>query len=392
VQLLVKTLERVPRTCVWEITTRCNLRCVHCECSAGTPRPDELSSEEALALCGQLAELGTKKVSLSGGEPLMRKDWPLIAERLKALDIETHLITNGLLLTPAVARRCVELGLDWVSISIDGLMSTHDSIRRYPRSSPATGARTTGARTTGARTTGARTTGARTTGTSPFRRAFEALALARSKGLRTSVVTHINGRNLGELGELHALLALLPIDGWQLQLGSPQGRMLQAEPGYLVTPEQLPEIARFVAAHQDQPFRVVVTDDVGYYTEQEGLLRDFDQHCYPFWVGCYAGILAMAIESDGGVKGCPSLPSTFTEGNVRARSLRQIWEDPAAFAYNRQWDSHKLRGFCRRCDYRRLCRAGCTSFALASTGSIYENRHCLHRVQTLEAAAARGGR
>jgi len=365
VQLLVRTLERVPRTCVWEITTRCNLRCVHCECSAGVARPDELSTDEALALCAQLAELGTKKVSLSGGEPLVRKDWSLIAARLKAHDIDTNLITNGLLLTPAVARQCVELGIDWVSVSIDGLMATHDSIRRYPTGSPKG---------------------------SPFRRAFEALALARSKGLRTSVVTHINGRNLGELGELHALLALLPIDGWQLQLGSPQGRMLQTEPGYLVRPEQLPAIASFVAAHQERPFRIVVTDDIGYYTEHEGLLRDFDPHCFPFWLGCYAGILAIAIESDGGVKGCPSLPSAFTEGNVRARPLRQIWEDPEAFAYNRNWNAHKLRGFCRRCDYRRLCRAGCTSFALASTGSIYENRHCLHRVQTLEADAARGGR
>jgi radical SAM protein with 4Fe4S-binding SPASM domain len=357
VLFLVKTLERVPRTCVWELTTRCNLRCIHCECNAGRHRKNELSTTEALDLCEQLADLGTEKVSLSGGEPLLRKDWPVIATRLGALGIETNLITNGILLTPDIADCCVDTGISWLSISIDGLMDTHDSIRLYPKGIHRG---------------------------STFRKAFEALALSRSKGLKTSVITHINGRNITEIEELHRLLGIIPIDGWQLQLGTPQGRMLDTEEGYLVAPEQLPGIADFIEAHQGKPFRIVVTDDIGYYTEQESFLRELDDKHFPFWVGCYAGILGIAIESDGGIKGCPSLPSTMIEGNVRERTLREIWQDPNTFPYNRKWDIRKLKGFCRQCEFRKLCRAGCTSFALASTGSIYENRHCLYRVQALQ--------
>lgn len=353
-QYLLKTLDRVPRNCVWEITNGCNLRCVHCECEAGVRHPHELTTAEALDLCDQLVELGCEKVNLSGGEPLLRADWSLLAARLKARDVEINLITNGLLLDEDVADLCVELAVDWVSVSIDGLMPTHDSIRRYPGAKP---------------------------GASPFRCAYEALALVRSKGLKASVVTHINGRNLNELEELYRLLCLIPIQGWQLQLGSPQGRMLETEEGYLVAPSLLPGIAALVGRHRHGPVEIVCTDDIGYFTEQEGNLRRFDGHHIPYWVGCYAGILGIAIESDGSVKGCPSLPSSMADGNIRERSLRDIWEDPTSFPYNRKWDARRLRGFCRRCEFRRLCRAGCTSFALASTGTIYENRHCLYRVQ-----------
>ncbi len=356
-QYLLKTIKPVPMTCVWEITNRCNLRCVHCESSSGSPAHDELTTPEALDLCRDLFKLGCKRVNLSGGEPLLRKDWRYLTAKLKGYGIEVNLITNGLLFNKVTAQHCRELSVDWVSISIDGLMETHDSIRLYPRKTACN--------------------------TSPFRKAFEALALSRSMGLHTCVITHINGRNINELEGLHSLLSLIPIDGWQVQLGTPQGRMLQTEKGYLIDPSQLPFIADFISEHQDKPFRIIPTDDIGYYTDREPKLRPSDSEHFPFWLGCYAGILGIAIESNGGIKGCPSLPHSYVEGNIRERSLSDIWNDPDSFPYNRKWDVRKLRGFCRRCEFKHLCRAGCTSFAIASTGTYYENRHCLYRLEAL---------
>jgi radical SAM protein with 4Fe4S-binding SPASM domain len=159
--------------------------------------------------------------------------------------------------------------------------------------------------------------------------------------------------------------------------------MLDTEDGYLLRPTQLPGVVDFIAAHQERPFPISPTDDIGYYTEREAVLRRFDCDHFPYWVGCFAGILIVAIESNGGVKGCPSLDSSLVEGNIRERPLRQIWYDERSFAYNRAWDGRRLRGYCRRCCYRNLCRAGCTSFAIATTGTHYENRHCLHRVEQL---------
>ena len=55
--------------------TVCNLRCAHCGSAAGRPREDELSSAEALQVVESLARLGTRVVTLSGGEPTLRDDW-----------------------------------------------------------------------------------------------------------------------------------------------------------------------------------------------------------------------------------------------------------------------------------------------------------------------------
>ena len=54
---------------IWETTLKCNLKCSHCGSAAGNPRPNELTTEEALKLVEDLAELKTQDVCLMGGEP-----------------------------------------------------------------------------------------------------------------------------------------------------------------------------------------------------------------------------------------------------------------------------------------------------------------------------------
>ena len=88
-----------PYAVVWEITFACNMRCLHCGTAAGKRRPEELSTQEALDLIDELCALGAVDVTLSGGEPLMRKDWPLLAERLRDQGAKPYLITNGYAVT-----------------------------------------------------------------------------------------------------------------------------------------------------------------------------------------------------------------------------------------------------------------------------------------------------
>jgi hypothetical protein len=85
--------EGFPFVIGWELTLACNLRCRHCGSSAGLPRTNELTLEEALALCNDLPALLVQEVDFTGGEPLMRSDWPVIAGRLSQLGIKTKVIT-----------------------------------------------------------------------------------------------------------------------------------------------------------------------------------------------------------------------------------------------------------------------------------------------------------
>jgi MoaA/NifB/PqqE/SkfB family radical SAM enzyme len=93
---------------VWEITMGCNMRCKHCGSSCEETFPDELTTEEALNLCDDLGKLGFKHITLSGGEPTIRKDWNLIAERLNKNGIIPNLITNGWLIDENIIEKAIK--------------------------------------------------------------------------------------------------------------------------------------------------------------------------------------------------------------------------------------------------------------------------------------------
>ena len=63
----------------------------------GKARPDELSTEEALRLARELCELGTRRVTLAGGEPILREDWPLIAEAMTSRGVKDFKTQRALL-------------------------------------------------------------------------------------------------------------------------------------------------------------------------------------------------------------------------------------------------------------------------------------------------------
>ena len=86
-----------PNCAVWETTLKCNLSCSHCGSSAGGARSDELTTKEALDLVEQLAGIGTKMISLMGGEPLCRKDWQQIGLAALESGLETAMVSNGVL-------------------------------------------------------------------------------------------------------------------------------------------------------------------------------------------------------------------------------------------------------------------------------------------------------
>lgn len=107
------------------VTDRCDLRCTYCMPADGVEplcHGDILTYEEIVRIVRLLAELGIKKVRLTGGEPLVRKGMPELVRRIKAVDgIEKVVMTtNGMLLSeqlPALA----EAGLDGLNISLDAL-------------------------------------------------------------------------------------------------------------------------------------------------------------------------------------------------------------------------------------------------------------------------------
>ena len=129
---LTPSPERFPCLCQWEITCRCNLRCVMCYTDCFN-RPDrirqELTTHEILRIMDELAEAGCLELCLTGGEPFARSDFFDIYEHAKKKGFLVTLFTNGTLITEAVADRLASLPPHRIKISLHSLVeNTFDDI------------------------------------------------------------------------------------------------------------------------------------------------------------------------------------------------------------------------------------------------------------------------
>jgi radical SAM protein with 4Fe4S-binding SPASM domain len=343
---------REPFTCIWEITRRCNLRCIHCENQCGEPSPRELSSDKIRGVARELEQLGCRHVHVTGGEPLLRPDWHNLCRDFAAIGLRTSLITNGTLLDEERLQMAIDADVGVIGVSLDGLQATHDSIRLRPGA-----------------------------GSSPWREAVSAIERAVPR-IETVVITAVNRRNLAELPVLHSYLADLGVARWQVQLVVPVGRALDIPQPFIIAPFDLEELTKFIVdvRSSGKPPQIDASDTIGYFTERELGMRG-SPNAPSLWTGCQAGIRAVAITYDGRVRGCSIMPPEFDAGDLNDESMTAIWNDAERFAYNTHFDAAKLAGPCGRCRVGPLCRAGCTSMAYWTTGSIYTNPFCLHRVR-----------
>ena len=88
----------------------------------------------------------------------------------------------------------------------------------------------------------------------------------------------------------------------------------------------------------------------------------------------------MGIESDGTIKGCPSLPTeAYGGGSARESSLQKIWDETKELRYTRDRTAADLWGFCKDCYYADECRAGCTWTSHVFFGKAGNNPYCHHR-------------
>jgi Fe-coproporphyrin III synthase len=115
---------------VWNITQRCNLRCIHCYAHATEqPHQSELSTEQGFQLIDDLSDFGVPVLLFSGGEPLVRKDLPELARYAVKKGMRAVISTNGTLITESKAKTLKEIGLSYVGISLDGMEEINDRFR-----------------------------------------------------------------------------------------------------------------------------------------------------------------------------------------------------------------------------------------------------------------------
>jgi Y-X(10)_GDL-associated radical SAM protein len=344
----------VPVHVVWEITLACDLKCLHCGSRAGHRRPKELTTAECIEVVEALARLGTREISLIGGEAYLRSDWTEIIRAIRAHGIYCATQTGGRNFTTERLQEAIAAGLNGLGVSLDGLSPLHDELRGVLGS---------------------------------FNHALDTLKRAKDAGLNVSVNTQIGSRVMPDLPALMEAIIEAGAEQWQIQITVAMGNAVD-HPELLLQPYQvielMPLLARLYQEGADRGLLMEVGNNIGYFGPYEHLWRGFGDESV-HWSGCQAGQTALALEADGTVKGCPSLATVgFAGGNVRDLTLEQIWKSSKEIHFGRLRSVEDLWGFCRSCYYADVCRGGCTWTSHSLLGRPGNNPYCHYRALELQ--------
>jgi radical SAM protein with 4Fe4S-binding SPASM domain len=316
---------------------------------------DELATDALLDVADQLVGLGVRLVVLTGGEPLLHPGWRDVARRLADGGVRVRLFTHGGAFDRQLLQRARRAGVADLAVSIDGPASIHDRLRP-PEDIAAE---------------------------SPFAGARRAVELALDEGVPLRVVTQVNRLNVAHLPSTYRLVKELGVKRWQVHLCQATGRARRHRSELLCDPEDLERIVGvLLVAAKERVVNAPLHCTVGYMTAEEPVLRGRAiDGGRPVWLGCEAGRRTIAIDSNGRVKGCTTLPDEFVTASVTRRPLAEIWADDECFPYTRDWSREVLAGGCARCAMADACRAGCPAVAYGATGSIGTNPFCLRLIR-----------
>ncbi len=297
----------------WELTHRCNERCIHCYLDVLPPRArpvDELTTAECIAVLDQLAALGALHLTLSGGELFVRRDWYALATAAHARRFVLRIFTNGLAITPARAAQLAALQPYAVEISVYGAdAATHDAVTQLPGS---------------------------------FARTRRAFGLLATHGLRTILKTPLLASNIAQFDALRSLAA-------ELHAG------FRCDP--LLTPKR---------SGDDAPLRSAprYADLVTHYRRT---LDAAPPTTAPGCRLCNVGHNALAIAPNGDIYPCLELP--IAVGNVRHTSLAELWAQAPRWETLTSLRAETLAA-CRDCALGALC-GRCHGLARQATGNLH---------------------
>ena len=339
-------MEFSPKWIAWEITRRCNLRCVHCRSSSemeAKGHPD-FPTSEAFRVIDDIVSYAKPVVVLSGGEPLVRKDVFEIARYGTDKGLRMCLATNGTLVNDETCENIKASGIRIVSLSLDGSEEgVHDDFRSQKGA---------------------------------FAGTINAARLFKKHGIEFIVNSSFTRRNQEEIPKVYRLAKELGATAWYMFMIVPTGRGEEIM-NELISKEDYEEILDWhYQMEKDEDMMLVRPTCAPHYyrvvlqqSKKEG--EKFKKRTLKFSTGgskgCIAGQLICLIDVDGNVLPCSYFPKPA--GNVRESSFKEIWEGSALFKDLR--DFKKYKGKCGSCEFVNVC-GGCRARAYSVYGDYLE--------------------
>jgi radical SAM protein with 4Fe4S-binding SPASM domain len=326
-----------PKWIAWEITRRCNLKCIHCRSSSEeivNEHPDP-SKEECLRIIDNITSFATPVLVLTGGEPLLREDFFEIAEYGNKKGLRVCLATNGTLINDEICERLKEVEIKMVSLSLDGPNEeVHDDFRKQKGA---------------------------------FNAIIKAAKLLKKHNIPFLINSSFTKRNQQTIPHVYKLAKEVGVTAWYMFMIVPTGRAKELLEE-LIREEDYENILNwhYDMEKNEKDILVRPTCAPQYYrvilerAKKDG--EKFEKRSLKFSTGgakgCVAGQLICFININGDVMPCSYFP--LASGNIKRQTLTEIWEESELFKNLRAFSSYK--GRCGVCEYVNVC-GGCRARA-----------------------------
>ncbi len=281
-----------------------------------------------------------------GGEPLLRKDFFEVASKIKALGMDLSVITNGTVYSDEIFEKLKNLKPRAVAVSLDAANTEiHDRIRGQKGA---------------------------------FEKTWEFVDRGLKEKLPVSIITTVHKLNLKELPAMREQLIGKAI-AWQIQTAGAEGARFPKE--MLLDEDEFYSVGFFIESsrrnYSAEELPVIGAHDMGFNSM---LMKNITLKAG--WRGCEAGISVLGIRSNGDIFGCLAInEDKFIEGNVRKRSIGDIWNDPNGFAYSRNFKLEDAGDHCAGCEFLADCKGGCNEMSLMKTGKTHNDAYCFHKIE-----------
>jgi radical SAM protein with 4Fe4S-binding SPASM domain len=310
-------------------TKSCNLGCSFCYDKAVRGPTENLTLEVIKRLAKEAFELGARRVILSGGEPMLRKDWRDVAQAFDEHGMEVSLATNGTMINAEVAGFLSSLKKVSISISVDGGEAIHDRLRDHKGAHALT---------------------------------MSGLRALKNAGLSFDVNATIFRDNLSEVPFLTRLARDFGCDV-RLSLLHPNGRG-EKMMGLELNPEEILQLREYCHIMRQHGVKI--------FLNLPPLLQYLDEIIPSRGAACgwainFCGVLA---NGDVSICGVASDEPDLVAGNIKEKSFKEIWATSPLFRQTRSLNVKDLGGICGRCAFNEFCGGACRLSAFRAEGDF----------------------